>query len=72
MRRGGSFETSMDTPAPKKRGRKPANGKTPLRSIRVADDEWAIWQAKAEEAGFVHRGKPDVSAWLRSLANRER
>ncbi len=52
-----------------KRGRPPISGdlgagkKTPIRNLRVPDDEWGEWQQAAE------RSEMSLSAWLRKLAN---
>lgn len=37
--------------------------RTPLRTLRVADDEWAAWTKAAEKTGL------SVSAWLREAAS---
>lgn len=50
-------ETKPNRPGPK------PTGQTPIRSIRVSDEDWELWQAAAERAGAE-----SVSAWLRQLA----
>jgi hypothetical protein len=37
----------------------------PARSIRVTDEEWAVWAAAADADGLK------IAAWLRLLARRE-
>lgn len=46
------------------RGRPVTTGSTPPRSIRVPDDEWQQWQAKAARAG------QSLTQWLRDLARK--
>lgn len=48
----------------RKRGRPKTTGKTPLRSIRVSDTEWAAWRAKAESQNLT------ITEWLRKLAQK--
>jgi predicted DNA-binding ribbon-helix-helix protein len=49
----------------KKRGRPPANGPTPRRSIRVPEREWERWQDIARRRGVT------VTEWLMELARKE-
>lgn len=44
------------------RGRPITTGSTPIRSIRVPDDEWRQWQIKAA------RRNRSITQWLRDLA----
>jgi predicted HicB family RNase H-like nuclease len=39
------------------------NGKTPMRSIRVPDEDWTAWQTAAKRAGL------SVSEWIRQQLN---
>jgi len=44
-----------------KRGRPVTTGKTPMRSMRVPDDEWDAWRAAA--------GDGPLGAWIRAVCN---
>jgi hypothetical protein len=44
------------------RGRPVTTGTTPLRSIRVPDEEWHAWQKQAAKLGTT------VTEWIRNLA----